>query len=38
MHEYGQLLLVFEACALMKIEIKEERQVEREREDEIAQM
>ncbi len=35
MHECGQLLLVFEACVQMKIERKEERQVEREREDKI---
>ncbi len=35
MHECGQLLIVFEACALMIIERKEERQV---RENGIAQV
>ncbi len=38
MHECWQLLLVFEACALMKVEREEERQVERERENKIAQV
>ncbi len=46
MHECGQVLLVLEACALMKVERKEfllsfqlrkeERQVEKQREDESA--
>ncbi len=37
-HECGQVLLAFEACILIKVERKEERQVERKWEDESAQM
>ncbi len=37
-HECGWVLLVSKACALMKVERKEEKQVEREKEDESVQV